>query len=250
MGIAVGRGRSRRGHGRRRLVSRRRRDGASGLVVAEHRARTRRRPRRGDDAVDRRTATTSGGVPVVPPTTTTSPVPATTAKLPPPPRRRPAAARRSWSAWSTTRSRSRIRSPRAAAVGSPGARASTPSSLTAGWAPGLTAPRRAEPASASTTSPSVAKQKHMRLFLVVWNGLGRNTPRTARAARAVRPVRGRARAQGALRLRRDRRQRAEPEHVLDTAVRARAGATSPPRRTRTCSPAATTRSRTSRPRCG
>jgi hypothetical protein len=50
--------------------------------------------------------------------------------------------------------------------------------LTAGWAPGLTAPP-AQSLRGIHNVASVAKREHLRLFLVVWNGLARDTPRTA-----------------------------------------------------------------------
>ena len=139
---------------------------------------------------------TSGGVPVVPPTTTTSPVPATTAKLPPPPSpngprlhaftvgvvddslaqqdrgREPTRPSTSRAARASARSRSRRR-------GSAGLTAPPPGSLRG-----------------TLNAARAAKRAHMRLFIVVWNGLGRNTPRdgaereqfaqfTAAVARAV-----------------------------------------------------------------
>jgi len=138
---------------------------------------------------------TSGGVPVVPPTTTTSPVPATTAKLPPPPaphgprlhaftvgvvddslaQQDPAAAD------------SAVNLSRRAGFGA--------LVLTTTWKAGLTAP---PPGSLRgfLNAAHAAKREHMRLFIVVWNGLGRNTPKdgaereqfaqfTAAVARAV-----------------------------------------------------------------
>jgi hypothetical protein len=138
---------------------------------------------------------TSGGVPVVPPTTTTSPVPATTAKLPPPPA--PHGPRLhaftvgvvddSLAQQDSAAADSGIRLSRRAGFGA--------LALTTTWKPGLTAPRPGSLRGIRNVAEA-AKRAHMRLFIVVWNGLGRNTPRsgaereqfaqfTAAVARAV-----------------------------------------------------------------
>jgi hypothetical protein len=138
---------------------------------------------------------TSGGPPVVPPTTTTSPVPATTAKLPPPPA--PHGPR--LHVFTVGVVDDSLAQPDAAAADSAvnlshragfGALV-----LTATWKSGLTAPL---PGSLRGifNAARAAKRARMRLFIVVWNGLGRNTPRdgaereqfaqyTAAVARAI-----------------------------------------------------------------
>jgi hypothetical protein len=121
------------------------------------------------------TATTSGGVPVVPPTTTTSPVPTTTAELPPPPSPR-SPRRHAFMVGVVDDSIGQQDPVSARAAVDVSRRAGFDAVvLTAGWAPGLTAPP-AESLRGIHNVASVARQKHLRLFVVVWNGSGRNTP--------------------------------------------------------------------------
>ena len=108
-----------------------------------------------------------------------------------------------------------------------------------GPAPPAGEPRR-RPANASRPRPA---RTTCSWRVVVWHGLGRDTPQTpadraAFAAWAAALVTALPQVRYA-----DRRQRAEPEHLLEAAVRRPAAATSPPASTPTCSRAATTRSR-------
>jgi hypothetical protein len=122
-------------------------------------------------------ATTSGGVPVVPPTTTTSPVPTTTAALLPPPS--PRSPRRHAFLVGVVDDSLALQDPVAARSGVELSRRAGFGALvlTAGWAPGLTAPP-AQSLLGIHNVAHVARREHMRLFLVIWHGLARNTPRT------------------------------------------------------------------------
>jgi hypothetical protein len=123
-------------------------------------------------------SSTSGGVPVVPPTGTTSPVPATTAKLPPPPA--PHGPRLhsftvgvvddSLAQQDPTAADSAVKLSRRAGFSA--------LALTTTWKAGLTAPPSGSLRGVRNAAQA-AKRAHMRLFIVVWNGLGRNTPRDA-----------------------------------------------------------------------
>jgi hypothetical protein len=119
---------------------------------------------------------TSGGVPVVPPTTTTSPVPATTAKLPPPPA--PHGARLHAFTVGVVDDSLAQQDPAAAdaAVNLSRRAGFGALVLTVTWKAGLTAPPTGSLRGVKNAARA-AKREHMRLFIVAWNGLGRNTPR-------------------------------------------------------------------------
>ena len=123
-------------------------------------------------------ATTAPSVPVVPPGTTTSPVPTTTAALPPPPAPRGPRLHSfmvgvvddSLAQQDPAAAQTAVRLSRDAGFGA--------IVLTAGWKRGLTAP---PPGSllGIRNAGRAAKRARMRLFIVVWHGFARNTPRNA-----------------------------------------------------------------------
>jgi hypothetical protein len=121
---------------------------------------------------------TSSGVPVVPPTTTTSPVPTTTAKLPPPPA--PSGPRlHSFTIGSVDDSLAQL-DPAAAdsAIADSRHAGFDAIVLTASWHAGLTAPAPGSLRGIQNAARA-AEKRHMRLYIVAWNGLARNTPKNA-----------------------------------------------------------------------
>jgi len=123
-------------------------------------------------------ATTAGAPPPPPPTTTTSPVPATTSKLPPPPG--PHSARgKEFTVASVDDSLAQQDAHAARLLVGVSRRAGFDAVVvSAQWKRGRTRPDAATLRGIWNVARAT-KANHMRLFVVAWNGLARNTPRDA-----------------------------------------------------------------------
>jgi hypothetical protein len=122
------------------------------------------------------TGSTTGGVPPPPPTATTSPVPATTSKIPPPPG--PHSERRKVLTIGVVDDSLAQQDPASArSLVDISHRAGFDAIvISANWVRGRTRPQAADVRGIGNVARA-ARADHMRLFIVAWNGLARNTPR-------------------------------------------------------------------------